>query len=41
MIGERRFLGLFTSAAYTETVNRIPVLRRKTTGVLERWASSR
>ena len=28
-IGERRFLGLFTSAAYTESVRAIPVLRRK------------
>ena len=29
VIGERRFLGLFTSAAYTESLPRIPVLRRK------------
>jgi glutamate dehydrogenase len=33
--GERRFLGLFTSAAYTESVLRIPVLRRKARQVLE------
>ncbi len=33
--GERRFLGLFSSAAYTESVTRIPVLRRKTVEVLE------
>ncbi|HEX6234948.1 MAG TPA: NAD-glutamate dehydrogenase, partial [Jiangellaceae bacterium] len=35
VIGERRFLGLFTSAAYTESVLRIPVLRRKARQVLE------
>ena len=34
--GERRFLGLFTSAAYTQSVQRIPVLRRKSAAVLER-----
>jgi len=34
--GERRFLGLFSSAAYTESVTRIPVLRRKTAEVLGR-----
>jgi glutamate dehydrogenase len=33
--GERRFLGLFTSAAYTESVLRIPVLRRRALQVLE------
>jgi glutamate dehydrogenase len=33
--GERRFLGLFSSAAYTESVTRIPVLRRKGVAVLE------
>lgn len=33
-IGERRFLGLFSSAAYTESVTRIPVVRRKVQGVL-------
>ncbi|MFW6204248.1 MAG: NAD-glutamate dehydrogenase, partial [Actinomycetota bacterium] len=33
--GERRFLGLFTSAAYYESVLRIPVLRRKARQVLE------
>ena len=36
VVGERRFLGLFTSAAYTESVSRIPVLRRKSQEVLER-----
>ena len=33
--GEHRFLGLLTSAAYTESVLRIPVLRRKARQVLE------
>jgi glutamate dehydrogenase len=33
--GERRFLGLFTSSAYAESVQRIPVLRRKVREVLE------
>ncbi|TDC46784.1 NAD-glutamate dehydrogenase [Jiangella ureilytica] len=35
VVGERRFLGLFTSAAYTESVLRIPVLRRKVHEVIE------
>ncbi|MBA2640454.1 MAG: NAD-glutamate dehydrogenase [Nocardioidaceae bacterium] len=34
VVGERRFLGLFSSAAYTESVTRIPVLRRKGAAVL-------
>jgi len=33
--GERRFLGLFSSAAYTESVTHIPVLRRKRQEVLD------
>ncbi|MFF3177481.1 NAD-glutamate dehydrogenase [Streptomyces sp. NPDC057900] len=33
--GERRFLGLFSSAAYTESVRRVPVVRRKVAEVLE------
>ncbi len=33
--GERRFLGLFTSAAYAESVLRVPVLRRKVRQVLD------
>ncbi|MBM9510690.1 NAD-glutamate dehydrogenase [Actinacidiphila acididurans] len=33
--GERRFLGLFSSAAYTESVRRVPVIRRKVEAVLE------
>ncbi len=34
VIGERRFLGLFSSAAYTESITRIPVLREKAVQVL-------
>ncbi|MEP7024968.1 MAG: NAD-glutamate dehydrogenase, partial [Actinomycetota bacterium] len=33
--GEYRFLGLYTHAAYSESITRIPVLRRKMAGVLE------
>ena len=33
--GERRFLGLFSSAAYTESVRRIPVLREKAAKVID------
>ena len=36
MVGERRFLGLLTSAAYTESVRRVPVVDRKVEAVLER-----
>ena len=32
--GEHRFLGLFTHAAYHESITRIPVLRRKLASVL-------
>ncbi|MEU0006951.1 NAD-glutamate dehydrogenase [Streptomyces sp. NPDC006314] len=35
VVGERRFLGLFSSAAYTESVRRVPVIRRKVDEVLE------
>ncbi|NUW30065.1 NAD-glutamate dehydrogenase [Nonomuraea sp. SMC257] len=35
VIGERRFLGLFTHVAYNESISRIPVLRRKLAAVLE------
>ncbi|UOB08019.1 NAD-glutamate dehydrogenase [Streptomyces sp. HP-A2021] len=35
VIGERRFLGLFSSAAYTESVRRVPVIRRKVDEVLQ------
>ncbi|MFF4830858.1 NAD-glutamate dehydrogenase [Streptomyces sp. NPDC001315] len=36
VVGERRFLGLFSSAAYTESVRRVPVIRRKVEEVLRR-----
>jgi glutamate dehydrogenase len=35
VVGERRFLGLFSSAAYTESVRRVPVIRRKVDQVLK------
>jgi glutamate dehydrogenase len=35
VVGERRFLGLFSSAAYTESLTRIPVLREKAAQVLK------
>ncbi|MGW7361071.1 NAD-glutamate dehydrogenase [Streptomyces sp. NPDC054802] len=35
VIGERRFLGLFSSAAYTESVRRVPVVRRKVAEVVQ------
>jgi glutamate dehydrogenase len=35
VVGERRFLGLYSSAAYTESLTRIPLLREKAYGVLE------
>ncbi|WP_341927065.1 NAD-glutamate dehydrogenase [Nocardioides psychrotolerans] len=34
--GERRFLGLFSSAAYTESLMRIPLIREKAEAVLKR-----
>jgi glutamate dehydrogenase len=36
VVGERRFLGLFSSAAYTESLTRIPVLREKARQVIDR-----
>jgi glutamate dehydrogenase len=36
VVGERRFLGLFTHAAYSESIRRIPVLARKLEAVLGR-----
>lgn len=36
VVGERRFLGLFSSAAYTESLTRIPVIRVKARQVIER-----
>ncbi|HET6627774.1 MAG TPA: NAD-glutamate dehydrogenase [Nocardioidaceae bacterium] len=35
VIGERRFLGLFSSAAYTESLTRIPVIREKAQQVID------
>jgi len=35
VVGERRFLGLFTASAYGESVTRVPVLRRKVKAVME------
>ena len=35
-LGERRFLGLYASTAYTESVLRLPVVAEKVAGVLER-----
>lgn len=35
VVGERRFLGLFSSSAYTESLTRIPVLAEKAAAVLE------
>jgi glutamate dehydrogenase len=36
VVGERRFLGLFSSAAYTESLKRIPLVREKAQAVLRR-----
>ena len=36
VVGERRFLGLYTTAAYREVPANIPVLRRKAQAVVER-----
>ncbi|MBZ5740127.1 NAD-glutamate dehydrogenase [Nocardioides mangrovi] len=36
VVGERRFLGLYSSAAYTESLTRIPMLRDRATAVLKR-----
>src|SRR6185312_11024314 len=36
VVGERRFLGLFSSAAYTESVTRVPVIRKKAQQVIDR-----
>jgi glutamate dehydrogenase len=35
VVGERRFLGLFSSAAYTESLTRIPLLREKAAAILK------
>jgi glutamate dehydrogenase len=39
VVGERRFLGLFTSKAYAEHAQNIPILRRKLDKILERSGS--
>ncbi|HEU5036930.1 MAG TPA: NAD-glutamate dehydrogenase [Nocardioides sp.] len=36
VVGERRFLGLYSSAAYTESLTRIPLLRERAEQVLRR-----
>jgi len=36
VVGEHRFLGLFSTTAYSESVARVPVLRQKAQAVLER-----
>ncbi|QBX54441.1 NAD-glutamate dehydrogenase [Nocardioides seonyuensis] len=36
VVGERRFLGLFSSGAYTESINRVPLLREKAADVMRR-----
>ncbi|HEV3399839.1 MAG TPA: NAD-glutamate dehydrogenase [Actinomycetes bacterium] len=41
VVGERRFLGLYTSAAYNRNPRDIPVLRRKVAKVLERAGTPR
>jgi glutamate dehydrogenase len=38
VVGERRFLGLYTSAAYKATAREIPVVRRKIDAVMARTA---
>ncbi|MBB2890769.1 NAD-glutamate dehydrogenase [Flexivirga oryzae] len=38
--GEKRFLGLFTSSAYTESVRRVPVVRERVAKVLARTGFS-
>jgi len=35
VVGEQRFVGLFTSGAYSEKAERIPILRRKLARILE------
>jgi glutamate dehydrogenase len=36
VVGEKRFLGLFSSAAYLHSVRELPVVKRKVSAVLER-----
>ena len=41
VVGERRFLGLFSTAAYRTSVQELPVVRRKVAEVLDRSGLSR
>jgi len=41
VVGERRFLGLYSSAAYTESLTRIPLLHEKAESVLHRLGFDR
>ncbi len=36
LVGERRFLGLYTSTAYTGSINDIPIVRRKCANIVRR-----
>ena len=36
MIGERRFLGLYTTVAYKASPRSIPIIRGKVQGVIQR-----
>lgn len=36
VVGERRFLGLYTSTAYTDSVRRVPVVRERVEKVMQR-----
>ncbi len=36
VVGEQRFVGLFAAVAYTESVTRVPVVRRRVAALLER-----
>ena len=38
VVGEHRFIGLFSSSAYSARVNEVPLLRRKTAAVMQRAA---
>jgi glutamate dehydrogenase len=41
VVGERRFLGLFSSTAYTESLTRIPVIREKAYSVIDAAGADR
>jgi glutamate dehydrogenase len=41
VVGERRFLGLFTAKAYAEDASNIPILRRKLKEILEAESASK